>query len=751
MAADLESAERATTATGLIKGRVVAYSPASNGIKRIKLALGMKPPEDAIPASMNRVEDRAARRLAAIIESSDDAIVSKDLNGIITSWNQAAERMFGYTAAEVVGQSITIIIPKDRLHEEREVLSRIRAGKKVDHFETLRRHKSGKLVPISLTVSPIRESDGTVTGASKIARDISYRLDAEAERDRLLAEVQRHAAITAKLNDVGAAVASSLEREKVLQIVTDAATELTGAAFGAFFYTETDADSGNSYPLYTLSGATRDDFSGLPHPRVTELFAPTFRGERTVRVADVRQDPRFGKNPPYNGLPDGHLAVTSYLAVPVKARSGEVLGGLFFAHSQPGVFTADHERLAEGVAAWASVALENARLYKAVHEAGRLKDEFLATLSHELRTPLNAILGYSRMLRNGLVEMPKRDRAIEVIERNATSLAQIVEDVLDVSRIIAGKIRLNIQPVDPREVIRNSIASVGPAADARGVRIETALLQDVGLIAADPDRLQQVLWNLLSNAVKFTGRGGRVQVELRRDNSDIEVVVSDTGIGISPDFIPFLFDRFRQADGRTTREQGGLGLGLAIARHFVEMHGGTISASSPGQGEGARFHIKLPIMAVLPDATSSNREPRLASGAEPAIASLAGVHVLAVDDDADALKLLRDVLETAGAQVTTVASANEALAVLSVERPDVLVADLGMPRMDGFELIERVRAGENGMFRNVPAAALTGYARSEDEAKALRSGFQMHISKPIDPGALTAAVAALARRRQNMS
>lgn len=394
-------------------------------------------PDEAPPLPPDeRTGDNAARRLAAIVESSDDAIVSKDLNGIVTSWNQAAERMFGYAPAEVVGQSITIIIPEDRLHEEREVLTRIRRGDRVDHFETLRRHKSGKLVPVSLTVSPIRDENGTVVGASKIARDISYRLEAEAERARLLAEVQNHAAVTEKLS-------------------------------------------------------------------------------------------------------------------------------------------------------------------RAAHDASRLKDEFLATLSHELRTPLNAILGYARMLRRGQVETEKSDRAIEVIERNATALTQIVEDVLDVSRITAGKVRLNIQAVDPVELVRNSILSVAPAADARGVRLETIIRNNVGMIAADTDRLQQVLWNVLSNAVKFTGRGGAVRVELAKSEGDVEIVVSDTGIGIAPDFLPYLFDRFRQADARTTREQGGLGLGLAIARHFVEMHGGTISASSRGEGQGATFRVRLPVMAAI--------------------------------------------------------------------------------------------------------------------------------------------------------
>ena len=548
-----------------------------------------------IPVPDTLTEQRAARRLAAIIESSDDAIVSKDLNGIITSWNHAAERMFGYTAAEVVGESITIIIPADRLHEEREVLSRIRRGDKVDHFETQRRHKSGKLIPISLTVSPIRDNDGTVVGASKIARDITYRIEAEAERARLLGEVQRHSAITDKLSAIGAAVAASLDREHVLQAVTDAATDLTGAQVGAFFFAEADERSGERRHLCTVSGTAAADLPRARRLSISGPLGPTVIEERSVRIADSRQDGRYAERAPFEGTPLAGSPARSYLAVPVRARTGEVIGGMSFGHADSDVFTADHERIAEGVATWASVALENARLYRAVREASRLKDDFLATLSHELRTPLNAILGYARMMRSGLLEEAKIDRAVEVIERNATSLAQIIEDVLDVSRITAGKIRLNMQPVDAVEAIHSAIANVTPAAEAKAVRIDASLEPGGEPIRADAERLQQVLWNLLSNAVKFTGRGGRVHVELTRVAGDVEIVVTDTGVGIAADFLPFLFDRFRQADPLPTRERGGLGLGLAIARHIIEMHGGTITASSPGAGMGSTFRVRLPV------------------------------------------------------------------------------------------------------------------------------------------------------------
>ncbi len=685
--------------------------------------------------------ERAARRLKAVVESSDDAIITKSLDSIITSWNRAAERMFGYTAEEAIGRSIRMIIPDDRQGEEDTVLTRIHAGQSVDHFETIRLRKDGAPVTISLSVSPILDDHGKVVGASKIARDIT-------ERARLLAAAQEQADITRQLGEVGAAVASSLDQNAIVQQVTDLATSLTRAEFGAFFYNVADAKSGESYMLYTLSGAPREAFAKFPQPRATAVFAPTFHGDGVVRLDDVTQDPRYGKNPPYHGMPEGHLPVRSYLAVPVKAASGEVLGGLFFGHSRVGVFTEQHERLATGIAAWASLALENARLYIVAREADRLKDEFLAVLSHELRTPLNAILGYARLLRGGILTAEKAERGLETLERNAQSLTQIVEDVLDVSRIVSGKIRLDVQPVELPLVIHNAVATVQPAADARGVRVQTIVDPRVGPVSGDPDRLQQVVWNLLSNAVKFTPKLGRVQVRLERINSHVELIVSDTGAGIKPEFLPYVFERFRQGDAGTTRKTGGLGLGLSIVRHIIEMHGGTVEAMSQGENRGATFCVRLPLMIVQPEEFTEPREhPRTERPARlTGLGNLTGVRVLAIDDDEDALSLLRVVLETAGADVTTLSSAAAGLERIETIRPDAVIVDLGMPGMDGFEFITRLRAGSDPQIRDVPAAALTAFARSDDRTKALRSGFEMHLAKPVDPAELVASVTTLVRR-----
>jgi PAS domain S-box-containing protein len=682
-----------------------------------------------------------SHRLAAVVESSDDAIITKDLHSIITSWNAAAEKMFGYTAAEAIGQSVRVLIPAELQDEEDLVLSKIRAGEKIDHFETVRQRKDGTRLHISLTVSPLRDERGQIVGASKVARDIS-------ERVNLLAAAREHATNTQKLAEVGVVVTSSLNREAIVQKVTDTATELTGAQFGAFFYNVTDPESGNAYMLYTLSGATREAFANFPHPRATAVFAPTFYGQGPVRLDDVTQDPRYGKSAPFYGMPPGHLPVRSYLAVPVTGASGAVLGGLFFGHRDCGVFTAQHERLALGVAAWASVALENARLYTEAQVANRVKDEFLAVLSHELRTPLNAILGYSRLLRGNILSGDKAVRGLETLERNATWLTQIVEDVLDVSRIVSGKIRLDVQPVELPLVVDNAVETIQPAADAKQVRLQTIIDPNVGPVSGDPGRLQQVVWNLLSNAVKFTAKGGRVQVRLERVNSHIDIVVSDTGIGIRPQFLPHVFDRFRQAEAGTTRQTGGLGLGLAIVRHIVEMHGGTVDASSAGEGMGSTFRVHLPLMIVQPEVRETRREhPRTERReALSGLADLRGIRVLAIDDEEDALTLLQVVLESAGAEVTRLSSPVTALERIGDLAPDVLVVDLGMPEMDGFEFITRIRKSENAAIRNLPAAALTAFARSEDRTRALRSGFEMHLAKPIDPGELVASVATLARR-----
>ena len=571
------------------------------------------------------------------------------------------------------------------------------------------------------------------------------------------------------LNRTGAMLSSKLDLQALVQAVTDAATELSGAKFGAFFYNTTDA-RGDSFMLYALTGARREDFDGFGQPRATALFGPTFRGEAPIRCGDVLGDPRYGRMLPHRGMPAGHVPVRSYLAVPVISRSGEVIGGLFFGHPSPDVFSERAERLVVGIAAQAAVAIDNARLFETVQQAAEerkqlleserfaraeaerassMKDEFLATLSHELRTPLSAILGWSHILRARAMSEAEINQGLEVIERNARMQTQLIEDLLDMSRIISGKMRLDIQPVQPVTFVEAAIETVQPSAEAKGITLTKLLDPAAGPINGDPSRLQQVVWNLLSNAIKFTGRDGRVQVMLARVNSQIEITVADSGIGIKPEFLPYVFERFRQEGGSATRPAKGLGLGLSIVRHLVEQHGGTVQAMSAGEGRGATFTIHLPLTVVHRGTAQEERQhpksPRSVAMEFKRI-DLSGVKVLVVDDQDDARELIKRVLQECGARVVTAAAASEALAAVEAERPDVLLSDIGMPDVDGYELLKRVRALGTARGGRLPAIALTAFARSEDRTRALHAGFLVHVSKPIEPSELVATVASVVGR-----
>ncbi|MEG3911695.1 ATP-binding protein [Microcoleus sp. w1-18aA5] len=383
--------------------------------------------------------------------------------------------------------------------------------------------------------------------------------------------------------------------------------------------------------------------------------------------------------------------------------------------------------------------------------ANRAKDEFLSILSHELRTPLNAILGWSTMLRQKNLSEDKVARALETIERNAKSQAQLIEDILDVSRIITGKLRLRVRPVNLVPVIESAIESVQLAAEAKSIRLQSVLDSEAGPLLGDADRLQQVVWNLLSNALKFTPKDGRVQISLQRVNSHVEITVSDTGAGISSDFLPFVFDRFSQHDSTTTRSYGGLGLGLAIVRQLVELHGGTVTVVSPGIGQGTTFTVKLPVMIIHlpPSAPEPLNSIGEAHGRFQASPTLEGLQILVVEDEADALELLSTILEKYGAGVMAVASVKEALTIIETatdHSPDVLVSDIGMPDEDGYSLIHKLRQLEAQRGGRLPAIALTAYARNDDRQQALLAGFQMHLTKPVDAAELVAVVASLTGR-----
>ncbi|MEI9893695.1 MAG: ATP-binding protein [Chthoniobacter sp.] len=506
--------------------------------------------------------------LAAIVDSSEDAIISKDLNTIVTSWNKSAERMFGYAADEMIGQPISRLFPPDRLDEEAVIIRRIVNGERVEHFETVRVRHDGTPIDVSLTISPIRDAAGVIVGASKIARDIT----------------------------------------------------------------------GQKQTLRNLAEA--------------------------------------------------------------------------------------HERL---------------------QRADRIKVEFLATLSHELRTPLTAIMGWIQILEEDPTAQDLSE-GLQVIARNVRLQSRLIEDLLDMSRIESGKVSLDLQHVNLVSVVTAALETLRPTASSKEIRLTSSFTSVEGTVMGDRNRLQQVVWNLVSNALKFTPRGGKVHVIVHRINSHVEISVVDTGQGIPLDFLPFVFDRFRQADASTTRKYGGLGIGLAIAKNLTELHGGKITVSSDGLGTGSTFTVQLPLVSVHQSQETKDAETRNAEvDGAVATGNLSGVRVFALDDDPDSLGVIERILQKNGAEVKTAISVDDALAVLDSFHPHVIVSDIGMPLQDGYEFIKRLRSRPGG--HALPAVALTALARTEDRTRALRAGFQMHVAKPVDANELVAIIQNLASLR----
>jgi PAS domain S-box-containing protein len=709
--------------------------------------------------------------LSAIIAGSEDAIISKTLDGIVTTWNPAAERLFGWTAEEMTGRSILRLIPQPLQHEEQEILAKLRAGRRIERYETTRLRSDGSQIDVSLTISPIRDAGGSIIGASKIVHDISERRRAEAALAALADE--GHALET--ISGVGWSVASELDLELIAQRITDAATELSGASFGAFFYNITGEDGQGSYWLHATSGIPQANLADFPLLRTTDLFAPTFRGEGNIRSDDIRVDARFGSNGLFDWMPIGNAPVASYLAVPAVSRNAQIVGGLFLGHPDRAAFSSRAERLVTAIASQAAIAIENSRLVLALKDRearlnqllsererillsertarsesermGQLKDEFLATLSHELRTPLNAVQGWTQILLRG-PRTEEQGKALLVIDRNVRAQSQIIGDLLDMSRIVSGKILLEVQPLQLHQVVQSAVDTVRQTAESRKVRLSMLLDSTIGMVRGDPGRLQQALWNLLTNALKFTPAGGRVHVVLERVGSHAEISVEDSGVGIREDFLPFIFDRFRQADASTTRRFGGLGLGLSIVRNLVELHGGTVRVKSEGENRGSTFIVTLPLSHVNTGQTTDfpARDEDPAANLESAeLPRLDGARILVVDDEADGRQLLVRVLGDHGAICTEASNVPDALAILGQEPVDILLSDIGMPDADGYEFIARARALDGARTAPLPAVAITAYARREDRERSLLAGFNAHISKPVEAGELFATVAGLLR------
>ncbi|MDB5023703.1 MAG: domain S-box protein [Mucilaginibacter sp.] len=524
--------------------------------------------------------------LAAIVASSDDAIISKKLDGVITSWNKAAERLFGYTEQEILGKHITILIPLLRRQEEQLIIDKVRNNQSFDHFETVRVTKTGEEIPISLTVSPIHDSKGQIIGASKIVRDISRQKSSE---NRL----RQYAENLEILNSVGKAIAEDLDIQSILQKVTNATTQLTNAAFGAFFHNVTN-EHGQFYQLYTLSGAPKEAFDKFGMPRNTAVFHPTFTGQGVVRVDDITKDPRYGKNPPHFGMPEGHLSVVSYLAVPVTSKSGSVLGGLFFGHPEPGIFTADHEQLISAIAVQTAVALDNAKLYEEIKLLNAKKDEFIGLASHELKTPVTSISGYLQIIEQSFTNEDRNKIFISKARSQVNKLAALISDLLDVSKIQTGKLPLTFSTFDLAGLLKevteimqqiNPLHQITLNSDAGNLTVE-----------ADYQRIEQVLINLISNAVKYSPDADRVIVNACKAGDKIRVSIQDFGIGIEPEQQERIFSRFYRVENLAAH-MSGLGIGLYISQEIVKRHHGKLWVKSAA-GKGSTFLFEIPVMQV---------------------------------------------------------------------------------------------------------------------------------------------------------
>jgi len=576
-------------------------------------------------------------------------------------------------------------------------------------------------------------------------QDVTGRKAAEEERAQLIrAQAARAEAESARrraafLAEVGATLASTLDDAATLASIARLA--VPEVADWAVVVVVKD---GVPEPV----AAQHADPSRLP-----DLLEMARRPADRANVGGVYDVIRTGEPqlypslPPFTQFADPELVrlaekvgYSSLILVPLRARNN--MFGCLSLGAVGRAFTEADLSLAQSLAERGALAADNARLYREAQEANRLKDDFLATLSHELRTPLNAIVGWTKLLQDGHLDAATQARAIATIDRNARAQTQLIEDILDVSRIVAGKLSLDVRPVDLSSVIEGALDSVRHAAEAKGVRLVTEIARTVGPFEGDADRLQQVAWNLVSNAIKFSSRGGTVRVRLRQDGDQAEIRVQDEGLGIKPEFLPHVFERFRQADSSSTRPHGGLGLGLAIVRHLVELHGGSVDVASAGEGKGATFTVRLP----LRDSEAAAETPRRGSAAASA-PQLSGVEVLVVEDEPDARELIRTMLEQLGAGVVTASSAKEGLAALDQGPLHVLLSDIEMPGMDGYTFMRAVRERSVDRGGQIPAAALTAYARPEDRDAALRAGFQLHVAKPVQPAELAAVVSSLAGRK----
>lgn len=692
-------------------------------------------------------------KFSTTLKSIGDAVISTDGSGRIDFMNAVAEKLTGWSLEEArdrrLSEVFRVISEQTRDDLDNPVAEVLRHGGIIGLDDTtLLLRRDGSELAIDSSGAPIRSDEGELVGLVLVFRDVTEKRLAD-KRRYFIGEASRQLALSGleydtTLSNVARLAVPHIADATVVDIVEpDGSLTRLAAAHASNAKQELAKDLSGRYPK---------------DPEVPSAVHAVLRRGESLLVSDVdsmawqrasSQEPggeswSGAHDPAYLALLR-ELGVRSAMIVPLRAR-GRTRGAITLLSTESGRrYGVDDLALAEELCNFAALALDNAQLYRESQQVNRAKDEFLATLSHELRTPLTAILGWARMLRQGSLKPDTHVRALEAIERNGTLQAQLVEDLLDASRIITGKLRLDVMLIDLPPIINAAIDAVRHGADAKGIELAVQLDAGAGPISGDQTRLQQVVWNLLSNAIKFTPRGGKVAIQLSRVDGVARVQVTDNGQGIVPEFLPYVFDRFRQADSTSTRPHSGLGLGLAIARHLIELHGGTVRAESAGEGKGATFTVDIPLAprGAIAALRKVDGMSTLAADAEP---TLQGVRVLMVDDEPDARELVTTVLERKGATITAVATVDEALSAIAREKPDVILSDLGMPGEDGYSLIRRLRAQSPEQGGRIPAAALTAYASAQDRTRALLAGFQSHVPKPIEASELAAVIANLAGR-----
>ena len=707
-----------------------------------------------------RAVKEGEERYRELVENANDIVFTLDLQGNVTSVNKAVESLTGYSQNELLEMNMSEFLTPGSTDSARRMTELKLAGEERTNYEVDARAKDGHITTLEISSSLVM-NQGKPVGVQGVARDITSRRQAEealrqadqralSEYERLLEKVAKLAQTLGTARDL-AAIFGGLKEFTLLSVPCD-----------GLFVSLYDPIRDVRTACYGWGDGEEIDTGALP-PMPVNFTGPNSRAVRTNQVIitnDYMQE-TLG-HPAVLVGPDNGLRPQSSLSAPM-AVMGRIIGTIEVQTYEAAAYRDEHATAMRMAANLTAVAIENVRLLErestaraSAEESNRLKDEFLATVSHELRTPLTAILGWSRMLEGDTLDRDMTARAIETIKRNAKAQAQIIDDILDVSRIITGNLYLDLHPIELAPVLESAINVVRPTAEAKGIQISANFEPEPAAVPGDANRLQQVFWNLLSNAVKFTPAGGKVSVELRHENQQVEIAVADTGQGITAEFLPYVFERFRQADSTSTRQHGGLGLGLAIARHLVEIHGGTIEAKSAGAGAGAIFTVRLPLVgsavdSLLDSSAMSLTEPAKIDAEEDAARLkaqqvLSGLQVLIVDDDRDTLELLSAALTQRSANVTAVTSSAAAIESIKTCRPDVLISDIAMPGADGYELIERVIALR--LVPEIPAIAITAYAKQEDKERALAAGYQRYLSKPVELGEFISAVAEACQNRE---